>query len=680
MYGAPDVWDALLRKIAGIAAAYLRVQVEAGASAVQLFDSWAGALDARRLPPLTCMPHSARVLAAVGGLGVPRIHFGVGTGELLGADGRGRRRRGRCRLAYAARRRRSPLVGDRAVQGNLDPTLVFAPTEVMTGAGRRDHRGRPGRRGHVFNLGHGVLPVHRPRPAGPAHDHGSDAQFGARAVTLTGATLGRCRSTERPRTHVVVVGGGIAGLAAAPRPAPRPARRCSVLEGSPEIGGKLGSAEVGGRRRRRRRRGDAGPPPRGGRPGRASSAWATARAPGDGSAQLWTRGSGCGRCRRTLIGVPTGPGRRWPPAGVLSAPGLARATHETALAAPARRPGRRGRRLLGSRLGTEVVDRLVEPLLGGVYAGHASNLSAAAAVPQVVALLPGARIAAGGRGRRATGVATTRCSPVSCGGVGLLPERRRGRPRRPHRRRPCASSCATPTAAGGSSSARPATPRPSRRTRSCSRRRARRRARLLADVAPGGRARSSPRSSTPRWRSSRSRSGARRSGDCGSGFLVPAGRRAADQGCDVLLRRSGAGSRRGLGPWRDPACASIGRHREEASLQRTDEELVARVARRPRRRDRARVRPVDAHVQRWGGALPQYAVGHLDRVARIRAAVATVPGLALCGAAYDGVGIPAVHRVRPPGGGFAARGRMRAWPSHPNTRRMTRRTRLAPAS
>jgi oxygen-dependent protoporphyrinogen oxidase len=88
--------------------------------------------------------------------------------------------------------------------------------------------------------------------------------------------------------------------------------------------------------------------------------------------------------------------------------------------------------------------------------------------------------------------------------------------------------------------------------------------------------------------------------------------------------------------------ASIGRHREEASLQASDEELVAHVVEDLSTATGQQVRPVDAQVHRWGGALPQYAVGHLDRVARIRAAVAQVPGLAVCGAAYDGVGIPAV--------------------------------------
>src|SRR5689334_23269452 len=83
MFGAPEVWDALMSKIAGIAAAYLSVQVSAGASAVQLFDSWAGALTPGDYAAYVA-PHSARVLTAAGELGVPRIHFGVGTANLLG--------------------------------------------------------------------------------------------------------------------------------------------------------------------------------------------------------------------------------------------------------------------------------------------------------------------------------------------------------------------------------------------------------------------------------------------------------------------------------------------------------------------------------------------------------------------------------------------------------------------
>ncbi len=160
MFGAPDVWDALMRKIAGISAAYLAVQVRAGAAAVQLFDSWAGALTPADYRDFV-MPHSARVLAAAGELGVPRIHFGVGTGSLLGLMGEaGADVVGvdwRTPLADAI-----PLVGDRAVQGNLDPTLVFAPTDVMTRRAAEIIEAGRAARGHIFNLGHGVLPATDP--------------------------------------------------------------------------------------------------------------------------------------------------------------------------------------------------------------------------------------------------------------------------------------------------------------------------------------------------------------------------------------------------------------------------------------------------------------------------------------------------------------------------------------
>jgi uroporphyrinogen decarboxylase len=156
MFGAPDVWDALMRKIAAISAEYLKVQVEAGASAVQLFDSWAGAMgpaDYRRY----VMPYSASVLAAAGELGVPRIHFGVGTGELLGLMGdAGADVVGvdwRVPLAEGIRR-----VGGRAVQGNLDPSLVFAPTELMLERAAEVLEAGKAAPGHIFNLGHGVMP------------------------------------------------------------------------------------------------------------------------------------------------------------------------------------------------------------------------------------------------------------------------------------------------------------------------------------------------------------------------------------------------------------------------------------------------------------------------------------------------------------------------------------------
>jgi uroporphyrinogen decarboxylase len=160
MFAAPDVWDALMRKIAGIAATYLEVQVGAGASAVQLFDSWAGALTPRDYRERV-LPHSATVLATAGALGVPRVHFGVGTTNLLalmgaaGADVVGVDWRTPLDTAIG-------LVGDRAVQGNLDPTLVFAPTELMTARAAEIIEAGRAARGHVFNLGHGVLPTTDP--------------------------------------------------------------------------------------------------------------------------------------------------------------------------------------------------------------------------------------------------------------------------------------------------------------------------------------------------------------------------------------------------------------------------------------------------------------------------------------------------------------------------------------
>jgi uroporphyrinogen decarboxylase len=156
MFGAPDVWDALMRKIGGISAAYLEVQVAAGAAAVQLFDSWAGALTPADYEAHV-MPHSARVLDRAGALDVPRIHFGVGTANLLtlmgeaGADVVGVDWRTPLGAAI-------PQVGERAVQGNLDPTLVFAPTDVMTARAAEIIDAGRAARGHIFNLGHGVIP------------------------------------------------------------------------------------------------------------------------------------------------------------------------------------------------------------------------------------------------------------------------------------------------------------------------------------------------------------------------------------------------------------------------------------------------------------------------------------------------------------------------------------------
>ena len=157
MYGDPPLWNALLSRLAGITLAFLRAQVDAGASAVQLFDSWAGALseaDYRR----HVMPHSAAVLAGLADAGVPRIHFGVGTTVLLAAMAEA----GADVVGVDWRTpldRASAVIGpDRSVQGNLDPATLFAPWPVVEAEASRVLAEGAGAPGHVFNLGHGVLP------------------------------------------------------------------------------------------------------------------------------------------------------------------------------------------------------------------------------------------------------------------------------------------------------------------------------------------------------------------------------------------------------------------------------------------------------------------------------------------------------------------------------------------
>jgi uroporphyrinogen decarboxylase len=157
MYGAPELFAALLDRLADLTAGFLRVQIEAGASVVQLFDSWAGALSPRDYERYV-MPHSAKALAAVADLGVPRIHFGVGTGELLplmaaaGADVVGVD--WRVPLDEASRR----IGPEYAVQGNLDPAVMFAPWPAIETRVREILAEGARTPGHIFNLGHGVLP------------------------------------------------------------------------------------------------------------------------------------------------------------------------------------------------------------------------------------------------------------------------------------------------------------------------------------------------------------------------------------------------------------------------------------------------------------------------------------------------------------------------------------------
>jgi uroporphyrinogen decarboxylase len=161
MRSAPEVWHALMGRLAESTSVFLRAQIDAGVDAVQLFDSWVGALSDRDYRAYA-QPHSARVLTALADTGVPRIHFGVGTGELLGAMAEaGADVVGvdwRIPLDEAARR----TGGTHPVQGNLDPAVLFADQASIEAEARRivdEGRRTPG---HVFNLGHGVLPATDP--------------------------------------------------------------------------------------------------------------------------------------------------------------------------------------------------------------------------------------------------------------------------------------------------------------------------------------------------------------------------------------------------------------------------------------------------------------------------------------------------------------------------------------
>ncbi|MER5426623.1 uroporphyrinogen decarboxylase [Streptosporangium roseum] len=157
MYGEPRLWHAMMERLTGITLEFLRIQIAAGASAVQLFDSWVGAVAPEDYREFV-LPHTSRIFAGLADLDVPRIHFGVGTGELLallgeaGADVVGVD--WRVPLDEAARR-----VGPgKALQGNLDPATLFAPWEVVERrAGDILARGAKAE-GHIFNLGHGVPP------------------------------------------------------------------------------------------------------------------------------------------------------------------------------------------------------------------------------------------------------------------------------------------------------------------------------------------------------------------------------------------------------------------------------------------------------------------------------------------------------------------------------------------
>jgi len=448
--------------------------------------------------------------------------------------------------------------------------------------------------------------------------------------------------------HVVVVGAGIAGLAAAAELRSRaPELRVTVVEGADRIGGKLRVSEVGGLMV------DEGAemflvrvPEAVELVDRVGLA-ADVVHPVTTAASVVVDGVVRPLPAGTVMGVPTQAG---PVRAVLG---------EEAARAVRAEPDRPGEPLtedvavgdyVGRRLGRVFVDRLVDPLLGGVYAGRADGLSLQATMPGLFAalresgsLVMAARAAQGAAGR-GDGQPAGPVFGTLAAGLGTLPgavlaasgaELRLGLPvREVHR-----------TAVGFRLVAGPV-PRPTY---------------LEADAVivavPAGKAAPMLRPVAPV--AAVELAGIEHASMAvvtlvfpdlvfpdlamppGSGLLVPAveGRAVKAVTCSSAKWAHLGGG--GVGVLR----ASVGRYGEAGVLHRDDADLVGLV-----RRDLAAVtgldaRPLATRVTRWGGGLPQYAVGHVDRVARIRAAVAAVPGLAVCGAAYDGVGVPACIRT-----------------------------------
>ena len=156
LHGEPALWHRLMTTLTEVTISYLQAQVEAGAQMIQLFDSWAGALSVGAYEQ-SVLPYSRRIIEAVAETGVPTIHFGTTTSHLLESMAR-------CGSDVISVDWRLPLdeawrrIGDRAIQGNLDPGVMLAPFDVIAREARQILALAAGRPGHIFNLGHGVLP------------------------------------------------------------------------------------------------------------------------------------------------------------------------------------------------------------------------------------------------------------------------------------------------------------------------------------------------------------------------------------------------------------------------------------------------------------------------------------------------------------------------------------------
>ncbi|ANW21801.1 protoporphyrinogen oxidase [Streptomyces clavuligerus] len=438
---------------------------------------------------------------------------------------------------------------------------------------------------------------------------------------------------------MVVVGGGISGLAAAHRLVTAGVR-VTLVEASERVGGKLHTGEIAGVPVDLGAESMLARRPEGIDLARAAGLGDRLRPPATATASIWTRGALRPMPQGHVMGVPATPDSL---AGLLSPEGVERIGRERDLPPAAVGDDVAVGTYVAERLGREVVDRLVEPLLGGVYAGDAYRISLAAAVPQLFA-------AARGHGHLLDAVDAVRREtaarqadgPVFLGidgGVGTLP----------------LAVAAAVRAHGGTLLTST-------------------RALGLARVPGGWRVRTEHGVleadgvvlAAPAWTTAELLAAEspvasaeigrieyasmalvtlafRRSDTTGlpegSGFLVPPvdGR---------TIKASTFSSRKWS--WVDKGApdlvllrASIGRYGEEEQLERDDADLVRAALTDLGAATGLAARPLATEVTRWIGGLPQYPVGHRARVARVRAEVAKLPGLTVCGAAYDGVGIPA---------------------------------------
>ncbi|WP_229920333.1 protoporphyrinogen oxidase [Streptomyces avidinii] len=451
------------------------------------------------------------------------------------------------------------------------------------------------------------------------------------------------RSTDSSG-HVVVIGGGIAGLAAAHRLLGEGVR-VTLLEAGPRLGGKLYAGELAGARVDLGAESMLARRPEAVALAEAVGLGEAVQAPATATAHLWTRGALRPMPRGHVMGVP---GDLGPLAasGVLSAEGLARIEAERTLPPTEIGEDVAVGEYVAARLGREVVDRLVEPLLGGVYAGDAYRISMRAAVPQLFeAARTHALLGDGVRElQRRAEAAPQQAGPVFAGiegGIGRLPlavaEACRaagarlvtGAPVREVARTAEGWRVVADAEVIEADAVILATPAGAA-------------ARLLDGLAPAAAAElrgveyASMALITMAFR--RSDLPAAVSGGGASGFLVPPvdGR---------TIKASTFSSNKWAWAGADPELfllrTSVGRYADESDLLREDGELVDVSLADLGAAVGLVARPVASTVTRWDGGLPQYPVGHLDRVARIRGAVAALPGLAVCGAVYDGVGIPA---------------------------------------